>query len=133
MSKIVAYIDDERVTFDDEEMYQWGNLIQCDNGCEYHIFEDSEKAGQEARKYWEDLAWNDPEEFTCLVGEKTLVQWGLGQSAGPGTSQVNSLEEWLDLWIDTPEEYWASYDGQEREFRSKHPDFSDYTVAYRHN
>jgi hypothetical protein len=50
-----------------------------------------------------------------MVGESTLVAWALGQSAGPGSTHVNSLEEWLDLWLDTAEEHFASYDSEERE------------------
>jgi hypothetical protein len=138
MGKIVGYIDDKRVTFDSDETNTlgWTNgllHIRFDNNEEYYIFESSEQAGEAAREYWEDLAQDDPQEFACLIGEKTLVQWAMGQYAGPGSTQVTSLNEWLDLWLDTPEEHHASYDGVEREFNSKHPDFAGYTVAYRHN
>lgn len=138
MSPIVAYIDGERIVFDTDDTTDlgWSNgllHITCDNGEEYYIFPDSETAGKAAREYWEDLAENDPKEFACLVGEETLIQWGMGHYAGPGTTQVQNLEEWLDLWLNTPEEHFSSYDGLEREFKSKHPDFSDYTAAYRHN
>lgn len=60
------------------------------NGClpaietemeeEFYLARDSDEAGEAARKYWEDLAQDDPKEFTCLVGEKVLVNWGLGIS-----------------------------------------------------
>lgn len=136
MSKIVCYIDGERQIFDSEEIQDhgwiYGIYIDTDYG-EYYLFEDSGKAGEAAREYWEDMANNDPSEFTYLVGEQTLVSWALGQFAGPGSTQVTSLEEWLDLWLDTPEEQWAEYDGAECEFVCKHPDFNHYTVAYRHN
>ena len=93
----------------------FGEIYDVDLGSEhYYVAEDSEVAGEAAREYWAEMAENDPQEFSCIVGEKTLVAWSLGQSAGPGTTQVSSLEEWLDLWLDTPEEEWARYDGKER-------------------
>ncbi len=61
------------------------------------------------------MAQDDPANFTCMVGEQNLIAWGLGQSAGPGSTAVNSLNEWLDLWLDTPSEHWAGYDGHEYE------------------
>lgn len=99
-----------------DEVSNHGYLPEGSSGKLRYIFaEDSESAGEAARKYWEDMAGDDPEEFTYIVGEKTLVQWGLGRYAGPGSTQVKSLEEWLDLWLSTPEEQWAGYDGAERD------------------
>lgn len=87
-----------------------------ENGkCEYLLFESSENAGEAARDYWEDMANNDLKELACIIGDEVLIQWGLGQSAGPGYSKVRGLDEWLDLWLDTPEEQWAGYDGEEVE------------------
>jgi len=85
------------------------------NGAEYYLFADSEIAGIAAREYWEDMARNDQTEFTCIVGEAALIVWGLGEFYAVGSTSVGSLEDWLDLWLDTPEEYWASYDSKERE------------------
>ncbi|MFA6132389.1 MAG: hypothetical protein WC869_00080 [Phycisphaerae bacterium] len=105
---------------------------------DWYVDTDTEAAGEKARKRWESMAENDPKEFACMVGETTLVQWGMGHYAGPGSTQVKSLEEWLDLWLDTPNEEFASYDGEEREveFCSKALEeelgFKP-TVAYRHN
>jgi len=102
----------------DEEIED-GTVSKCGysmltNGSrDFYLFESIEDAGEQARKYWEDMAQDDAEEFACVVGTDTLVQWGLGQSAGPGSTAVNSLDEWLDLWLITPEEHWASYDGVE--------------------
>jgi len=90
----------------------YDNEIHAD-GMDLLIYESREAAGQAARDRWEDMARNDPSEFTCMVGESTLVAWALGQYAGPGTSQVKNLEEWLDLFLDAPEEELASYDGAE--------------------
>jgi len=139
MHPIVGYIDNERVVFDDDydtTDLGWSNgllHITCSNGEEYYLFPDTETAGKAAHEYWADMAKNDPKEFACLVGEETLVQWGLGQYAGPGSTQVANLAEWLDLHLTVPEEHFASYDGVEREFKSKHPEFAQYTIAYRHN
>ncbi len=85
---------------------------------EWYVAKDSDEAGEQAKKYWKDMAENDPKELACIVGEETLIQWGLGRCAGPGSTQVKSLEEWLDLWLTTPEEQWASYDGDEQEVES---------------
>jgi len=133
--KIVAYIDRKRVVFDDDDNTNYGQLptIETKQGQEFYIAKSSEDAGEKAREYWTDMAHDDPEEFACIVGAETLIQWGLGNYAGPGSTQVQSLEEWLDLHLDIPEEHFASYDGEEREFKCKHPDWAGYTVAYRWN
>jgi hypothetical protein len=89
------------------------NAVDVDQRRTYTVFKDHEAAGEAARDYWKDMAENDSKEFVCIVGEETLVQWGLGQPAGPGSSSVCSLSEWLDLWLDTPEEHFAGYDGLE--------------------
>ena len=83
--------------------------------ADYHLFADSNVAGIAAREYWEDMVENDKLEFTCIVGEAALIAWALGEYYAVGSIECNSLEEWLDLWLDTPEEHWASYDGEERE------------------
>ena len=82
---------------------------------EFYIAEDAETAGQAARKRWADMARDDPEEFTCLVGTDTLVSWALGQRAGPGTAKVESLNAWLDVISQYPEEEFATFDGSEQE------------------
>lgn len=89
--------------------------IETLQGPHFILSESSETAGEAAREKWEDEAKGDPENFTCMVGEDTLVSWALGQPAGPGTTEVCSLDEWLDLWLHTPEEEWASYDNAERD------------------
>jgi len=80
----------------------------------FYLAEDEDQAGTAARQNWEDMAKHDPSEFACMVGEETLVQWGMGQSAGPGTSKVNSLSEWLDLFLTDYASELARYDGEER-------------------
>lgn len=131
-------IDGEKLEV--EKVFNGGYLpiIEASDGCEYYLAESTESAGEAARKHWEDMAENDPKEFACMVGEETLVKWGMKQWAGPGSTQVKSMDEWLDLWIDTPEEEFASYDGEEREASEaddeliKELGFTP-TVAYRHN
>ncbi len=122
-----------------ENVFEGGYLplIELSDGSEYYVAEDSDHAGRIARKYWEEMAEMDPREFACLVGEQVLIQWGMGQYAGPGTTQVRSLEEWLDLWLDVPEEQWGSYDATESEIQrvgklQEEIGFRP-TVAYRHN
>ena len=111
------------------------STVECGKE-EFYVARDSKEAGEAAREYWEDLAQDDPEEFTCLVGSETLIRWGLGQSAGPGSTHVTSLNEWLDLWLDTPEENWAGHDGMDRKVDKCSEDLEDElgfvpTVAYR--
>jgi len=131
---IVCYIDGERGVFDQDDIHESrDSLVVKVDGAEYVLFRGTSEAGEAAREYWKDMADNDPREFTCLVGAETLIQWGMGHYAGPGSTQVRSLEEWLDLWLDTPEEHWASYDSEERDFVCRHPDYAEWTVAYRTN
>jgi hypothetical protein len=101
-------IDDEILTGDVH-----GNEISVGPSHRYIVFENSEEAGKAAREYWKEMAEYDPKEFTAIVGEDTLVNWALGHSAGPGSTHVRSLDEWLDLSLDCPEEHFASYDGLE--------------------
>lgn len=100
-----------------------GNLeVETDNG-EYVIFKSQEDAGKAAREYWVDLAEYDEQEFMYLVGEGNLLKWAMGKSAGPGSTQVESLEDWFDLWLDTPEEHFGRYDGNECEVNFISRDF----------
>ena len=95
------------------------------DGCEYMVFLNRAEAGEATRSYWEDMANNDPSEFTCMVGEETLVKWALNQYAGPGSQHVRNLEEWLALTADYPEEQWAGYDGEEVEITRISPRLAD--------
>ena len=103
-------------TFNIDDSHDMGEGLHVKwNGADYHLFLDSDVAGQAARDYWEDMAQNDKREFTCIVGEAALIAWALGESYAVGSTPTSSLEEWLDLWLATPEEHFASYDGEERE------------------
>ena len=92
----------------------WGYLpmIETDNG-DYYLAENSGHAGEQARDYWEAMAQDDPKEFAAIIGTEALISWGLGQFAGPGSAKVKGLNEWLDLWLDIPEEHFAGYDDAE--------------------
>ena len=90
-----------------------GYLVELDDKSEWYIFANEEDAGETTKEYWKDMAENDPKEFAWIIGEETLIQWGLGQYAGPGYEKVKSLEEWLNLTAEYPEEQWADYDGFE--------------------
>ena len=102
-------------TYEIAKVHDYGYLpaVELDDGTEWYLAENSETAGAAARKYWEDMANDDPAEFTCIVGEKVLVAWALGQWAGPGSQGAKSLDGWLDLCAQYPEEHFASYDGVE--------------------
>jgi len=76
--------------------------------CELHLFESEEDAGEYARAYWEDCIKGDRETAIEMLGKDTLLSWALGEAAGPGSSKVESLEEWLDLYLDAPDEHFES-------------------------
>lgn len=82
-------------------------------GYEFYVAQSTEDAGEAAEQYWRDMAKHDKSEFKCLVGEENLLAWALGESAGPGSTKVTSLEEWFNLTSQNPEEQWARYDGEE--------------------
>ena len=136
--KLLIEIDGEVLEVESVNNYD-PTYLDLSDGTEWIIFETQEAAGEAAREYWEDMTQNDPREFTCMVGKETLVSWALGQYAGPGYTQVKSLEEWLDLWLDTPEEHFAGYDGEEHDCRINNhlkDELDFYTkncVCYRHN
>ena len=140
--KLLIVIDNEVVEVENILDNGFGGfLIECDNGCEYQVFKDYESAGEAAADYWRDMAENDPSEFRTIIGDEVLVQWCLGQSAGPGSEGVSSLDEWFDLVADHPEEKWASYDGIEIEGAKFNRNFEfetgfdnrEYIVLYRCN
>jgi len=129
----------DREIYEVDSVYDHGYLPMVEIGdMEFYVAESGDSAGEAAREYWKDMAETDPKEFTCMIGEEALIAWGLGQNYAPGSIGVNSLEEWLDLWLDTPEECWASYDGSEVDVDACGRILSDElgfvpTVAYRHN
>lgn len=141
MEKMLIVIDGEVVEVEEINDNGFGGyLIECDNGCEYQIFGSHEEAGEAAADYWREMAENDPGEFRCMVGDETLINWALGQYAGPGNEQTKTLEEWFELTADYPEEQWASYDGEEiegakfnRHFEMETGFNRKYIVLYRHN
>ena len=70
------------------------------------LFKTREDAGEYVRQYWEDyVECESSEEVVAILGAETLISWALGRLAGPGTIKVKSLEEWLDLYLDVPEEH----------------------------
>jgi len=112
--------------------------IETREGESFILAPDSETAGNCAALYWREMAEHDPQELVAIVGEQNLVAWAIGQPAGPGLVSVTSFEEWLGLWVDTPEEQWACYDGEERDIDSVSEELTEEvgftpTVAYRSN
>ena len=135
MDKGMISIDGEEFFVD--EVVNYGSLPEIrTETLEFVVAESRERAGEAAREYWEKLAQDEPKEFTCIIGEKALVAWGLGQNYAPGCVGVNSLSEWLDLWLDNPEDYWGTWDGTELAVDDMAEDIVDElgftpTVAYR--
>jgi hypothetical protein len=112
MSKMLITINGKIYTVEHIEMYELP-LLYLDDCSKWYIAQSSAEAGVMARNYWEDMARNYKKEFIAIVGEEILISWALGEYAGPGSEQVKSLEDWLDLFLTRPEEHFASYDGME--------------------
>ena len=99
-----------------KEIHDYGylTLLEDDEGREWYIAQNNSEAGEASVEYYRDLINHDPDEFIYLVGKDTLIQWALGNYA----RGVKSLNEWLDVVYDHPEELWASYDSFERDVES---------------
>jgi len=114
------------------------SIIFGDDPREYIVAESSEVAGQASRERWAEMAEHDAAEFRAMVGDEALIAWALGQYGGPGSTQVKSLDAWLDLHLDVPEEEFAGYDGEHCDVDRVGSELADElgfvpTVAYRSN
>ncbi len=89
-----------------------GGTIEVPRGkytTDIYLFKDEEEAGQFARDYWADyIDHESSEDIVCMMGAETLVSWALGKLAGPGSVKVRNLEEWLDLYLEAPDEHFES-------------------------
>ena len=75
---------------------------------DFYVAMNEEDAGKATRKYWQEMAENDKREFLAIIGEERLVGWALGESDNFGCS---SLNDFLDIVEEHPEEEFGSYDG----------------------
>ena len=86
-----------------------GGTIEVPRGkytTDIYLFKDEEEAGQFARDYWADyIDHESSEDIVCMMGAETLVSWALGKLAGPGSVKVRNLSEWLDLYLEAPDEH----------------------------
>ena len=79
------------------------------HASELYLFKDEEEAGQFARDYWEEYIDHESSDAIVeMMGAETLVSWALGKLAGPGSVKVRNLEEWLDLYLEAPDEHFES-------------------------
>ena len=89
--------------------HEIGGTIEVPRGkytTDIYLFKDEEEAGQFARDYWADyIDHESSEDIVCMMGAETLVSWALGKLAGPGSVKVRNLEEWLDLYLEAPDEH----------------------------
>jgi len=100
--------------FEKQNISQHADLTLLTLGSQlYYVFEDSVTAGIRAKEYWMNLAVEDPEEFATIVGEHNIRAWKRGHYAGAGSTQVRSLDDWFDIWLDNPAEQFARYSGEE--------------------
>jgi hypothetical protein len=113
---------------------EYGALVETEDGEEWVLFDDSEKAGEAAAERWRDMAQNYPKEFAAIIGEERLVQWALGQSDEFG---IDGLDMFCEVTADNPNEEWASYDGEEHDgsiiYTIDDTEGAFPVVAYRHN
>ena len=72
---------------------------------EIFLFKSNKEAGQYAREYWEECIHGDRETAIEILGAETLLSWAFGEAAGPGSVKTKNLEEWLDLYLDAPDEH----------------------------
>jgi hypothetical protein len=76
--------------------------------CELHLFKNMEQAGKDARDYWEEYVHGDRQMAIELLGVDTLMSWAYGELGGPGSVKVKNLEDWLDLYLENPDEHFES-------------------------
>ena len=97
------------VSEEDVRSNEVGGTVEVPRGAhttEIYLFKDEKEAGQFARDYWEEyIDHESPEDIVCMMGAETLVSWALGKLAGPGSVKVRNLEEWLDLYLEAPDEH----------------------------
>ena len=120
--------------------YGYLPTLELEDNTEWYVAESSEHAGEKTKEYWQEMINNDPVEFRLIVGDNALIAWAFGENHAVGSVGCSSLNEWLDLTTEYPEEQWASYDGEEIELSSNDSDNElqlelDFipTVAYRWN
>lgn len=109
--------------------------VELEDGTDWYVAEDTESAGQAARKHWQEMKDSDPKEFRCIIGDERLIQWACGESDNFG---ISGFEEFLDAVERVPEEEFGSYDGTEQDVSAVSEDAAEeigFTpkVAYRHN
>ena len=73
----------------------------------YNFFTSREEAGEASRKIYEDMSIEDPEEFADEIGLPALIAWSKGEPFARGSVNVESLTEWLDLFLEDPSDYWG--------------------------
>jgi len=89
--------------------------ITLDNEKMYTIFGTAEEAGEMAREYYNDMAYNSPDELIDLIGSDMIVMMALGRGG--------DLNDWLDEKEGQAAEHFsidgytvnAEYDGEEYE------------------
>lgn len=105
--------DDRPTLVEKINNYPWGDgdVVEVEAGSMWLAVAKGWDAASEAvAEYWRDLISNDPKEFTAIIGEERLVVWALGQSDQYG---ISSLEEFIKVASNYPEEDLGLYDGVE--------------------
>ncbi len=105
MGNLKCVLDDKVVSF--EKVNFMNDMYKCSNGNKYYIFMNNDDAGETAREYYAEMADKCPDEILSMVGVRALIEWSRGCSYAAGCIGVSSLDEWLDLWLNNPEEHFA--------------------------
>ena len=101
----------------------------------FYLFEGDDAAGDYCVENQRTLIEDDPEGAIDLIGAETLIQWALGNLAGPGSIKVNSLDEWLELFRDLPLE--GPFEEGPHQIVAVSPEIEEHlgfapTIAYSH-
>ena len=86
-------MDENMIIIDGEEYFVFSvnnrgflPMVHTENG-EFYVSEDWEMSQEAMKRYWVEMAENDPKEFICLAGEETVISWGLG---------YGTMEDWIE-------------------------------------
>ena len=100
-------IDDKVHThFMKPEDFYGENIVEIEDGpswaSNFYFFKDDDSAGDYCVDWQRTIIEDDPDQAVEMIGAENLIQWALGNLAGPGSIKVRSLEEWFQLFRDHP-------------------------------
>lgn len=106
--KMKIEIDDKVINITDILSGEYLPTLITNKGHEYYVADSEISAGRAAKKYWAEM---DKQELTEMIGKEAIQAWAVGDWYAPGSIEVNSFEDWLDIHLNYPEDTFAIYDG----------------------